>query len=148
MRNIVIVGAGPGLGLSLAKKFGVNGFRVAVISRNPEKLSMIISELKKLNIEAQSFVADVTDLAALKQVIQAIIKEFGSIDVLEFSPYAGWDKFTHVLETTPQSVLEQINSYLLPAVLSVNEVLPNMIHRGSGAILLPLVFLLCSLCLL
>lgn len=54
MRNIVIVGAGPGLGLSLAKKFGVNGFRVAVISRNPEKLSMIISELKKLNIEAQS----------------------------------------------------------------------------------------------
>ncbi|MEK4475021.1 SDR family NAD(P)-dependent oxidoreductase [Paenibacillus sp. FSL R7-0048] len=135
MRNIVIVGAGPGLGLSLAKKFGVNGFRVAVISRNPEKLSMIISELKKLNIEAQSFVADVTDLAALKQVFQAIIKEFSSIDVLEFSPYAGWDKFTHVLETTPQSVLEQINSYLLPAVLSVNEVLPNMIHRGSGAIL-------------
>lgn len=144
MKNIVIVGAGPGLGLSLAKKFGVNGFRVAVISRNPEKLSMIISELKKLNIEAQSFVADVTDLAALKQVFQAIIKEFGSIDVLEFSPYAGWDKFTHVLETTPQSVLEQINSYLLPAVLSVNEVLPDMIHRGSGAILLPLVFLLCS----
>ncbi|WP_340003451.1 SDR family NAD(P)-dependent oxidoreductase [Paenibacillus sp. FSL K6-0276] len=96
---------------------------------------MIISELKKLNIEAQSFVADVTDLAALKQAFQAIIKELGSIDVLEFSPYAGWDKFTHVLETTPQSVLEQINSYLLLAVLSVNEVLPEMINRGSGAIL-------------
>jgi len=52
---------------------------------------MIISELIKLNIEAQSFVADVTDLAALKQAFQAIIKELGSIDVLEFSPYAGWD---------------------------------------------------------
>ncbi|MNO43118.1 2,3-dihydro-2,3-dihydroxybenzoate dehydrogenase [compost metagenome] len=133
MKNIVIVGAGPGLGLSLAKKFGDHGFRIALISRNPEKLSMIISELEKLNIEAQSFVADVTDLAALKQALQAIIKELGSIDVLEFSPYAGWDKFTHVLETTPQSVLEQINSYLLPAVLSVNEVLPDMINRGSGA---------------
>lgn len=35
----------------------------------------------------------------------------------------------------PQSVLEQINSYLLPAVLSVNEVLPDMINNGSGAIL-------------
>jgi short-subunit dehydrogenase len=40
-----------------------------------------------------------------------------------------------VLETTPESVLEQIHSYLLPAVLSVNEVLPEMINNGSGAIL-------------
>jgi NAD(P)-dependent dehydrogenase (short-subunit alcohol dehydrogenase family) len=135
MKTIAIIGAGPGLGLSLAKKFGENGFRVAAISRNPDKLSIIVNELGELNIEAQSFVADVTDLAALKKTFQAVKQKFGSIDVLEFSPYSGWDKFTNVLETTPQSVLEQINSYLLPAVLSVNEVLPEMINNGSGAIL-------------
>lgn len=135
MKTVVIVGAGPGLGLSLAKKFGENGFRVAAIARNPEKLSIIVSELRQLNIEAQSFVADISDLAALKQAIQAVKNEFGSIDVLEFSPYAGSDNFTNVLETTPESVLEHINSYLLPAVLSVNEVLPDMINNGSGAIL-------------
>ncbi|MEK3683714.1 hypothetical protein [Paenibacillus sp. FSL R10-2736] len=33
MRTIVIVGAGPGLGLSLAKKFGENGFRIAVTEK-------------------------------------------------------------------------------------------------------------------
>lgn len=71
MKTIAIVGAGPGLGLSLAKKFGEKGFRVAVISRNPDKLSIILKKLRELNIEAQSFVADVTDLAALKQAIQA-----------------------------------------------------------------------------
>lgn len=135
MKTIVIVGAGPGLGLSLAKKFGRNGFRVAAIARSPEKLSLIVRELRALNVEAQSFIADVTDLAELKRAIQAAKNEFGSIDVLEFSPYAGWDTFTSVLETTPQSVSEQINSYLLPAVLSVNEVLPEMIKNGSGAIL-------------
>lgn len=135
MKTIVIVGAGPGLGLSLAKKFGQNGFKVAAISRNPEKLSLIIQELTKLNIEAKSFVADVADLPSLKNAILAVKEEFGSIDVLEFSPYAGWDKFTNVLDTTPENVLEQINSYLLPAVLSVNEVLPDMLNNGSGAIL-------------
>lgn len=135
MKTIAIVGAGPGLGLSLAKKFGENGFRVAAIARNPEKLAIIESELRKLNIESQSFIADVSDLTALQQSIQAVKIEFGSIDVLEFSPYAGWNIFTSVLKTTPQSVLEQINSYLLPAVLSVNEVLPDMIDNGSGAIL-------------
>jgi short-subunit dehydrogenase len=55
--------------------------------------------------------------------------------VLEFSPCAGWGKFTNVLETTPESVLDQVNSYLLPAVLSVNEVLPDMINNRSGALL-------------
>ncbi|WP_042162477.1 SDR family NAD(P)-dependent oxidoreductase [Paenibacillus gorillae] len=135
MKTIAIIGAGPGLGLSIAKKFGENGFRVAAIARNPEKLTAIVNELKELNIEAQSFIADVTDLAALRQAIQAVKQQYGTIDVLEFSPYGGWDKFTSVLETTPASVLEQINSYLLPAVLSVNEVLPEMINNGSGALL-------------
>ncbi len=135
MKTVAIIGAGPGLGLSLAKKFGEKGFRIAVISRNSEKLSIIVSELKELNIEVKSYVADVTDLVALKQAIQAIKKDFGSIDVLEFSPYAGWGTFTNVLETTPESVVEQVNSYLLPAVLSVNEVLPDMMNNGSGAIL-------------
>ncbi|WP_337099896.1 SDR family NAD(P)-dependent oxidoreductase [Paenibacillus sp. YIM B09110] len=135
MKTIAIIGAGPGLGLSLAKKFGSKGFIVAAISRNPEKLSAIVSELKALNIEAKSYVADVTDLAALKQALQAVKKDFGTIDVLEFSPYAGWNTFTHVLKTTPESVLDQINSYLLPAVLSVNEVLPDMLNNSSGAIL-------------
>lgn len=135
MKTIVIVGAGPGLGLSLAKKFGENGFRVAVISRNAGKLAMIVSELEQLHIEAQAFAADVTDLSSLQRALRAAKEAFGPIDVLEFSPYAGWATFTSVLETTPQSTLEQINSYLLPAILSVNEVLPDMMSSRSGAIL-------------
>lgn len=135
MKTVAIIGAGPGLGLSIAKKFGANGFRVAAIARNPEKLALIVKELSELNIEARAFEADVTDLDGLKQALQAAKEAFGSIDVLEFSPYAGWDKFTSVLDTTPQSVSEQMNSYLLPAVLSVNEVLPDMMKNGSGAIL-------------
>ncbi|MDQ8736587.1 SDR family NAD(P)-dependent oxidoreductase [Paenibacillus sp. LHD-38] len=135
MKTIAIIGAGPGLGLSLAKKFGENGFKVAAISRNPEKLEMIVNELIKLNIEVRSYAADVTDLTALKHALLAAKQDFGRIDVLEFSPYAGWTTFTNVLETTPESIMEQVNSYLLPAVLSVNEVLPDMLNNRSGAIL-------------
>ncbi|WCM61188.1 SDR family NAD(P)-dependent oxidoreductase [Paenibacillus polymyxa] len=135
MKTIAIIGAGLGLGLSIAKKFGAQGFKVALVSRNPEKLEIITNELKSLNIIARSYVADITDLNALKQALLAAKKDLGSIDVLEFSPYAGWSNFTAILETTPASVLEQVNSIVLPAVLSVNEVLPDMISNGSGAIL-------------
>ncbi|WP_040948985.1 SDR family NAD(P)-dependent oxidoreductase [Gorillibacterium massiliense] len=135
MKTIAIIGAGPGLGLSLAKKFGKNGFRVAAVARNPEKLAFIVNELNKHNIEAKSYVADIRDLTALKQALNDVKQDFGRIDVLEFSPYAGLEIFRHVLETTPANVLEQVNGHLLPAILSVNEVLPDMMNNGSGAIL-------------
>lgn len=135
MKTIAVIGAGLGLGLSIAKRFGAQGFKVALVSRNPEKLEIITNELTSLNIIAHSYVADITDLNALKQALLAAKKDLGSIDVLEFSPYAGWSNFTDILETTPASVLEQVNSIVLPAVLSVNEVLPDMISNGSGAIL-------------
>lgn len=38
MPTIAIVGAGPGLGLSIAKVFGGHGFEVALVSRNKDKL--------------------------------------------------------------------------------------------------------------
>jgi short-subunit dehydrogenase len=49
-KTIAIMGAGPGLGLSIAKKFGANGFQVALISRNADKLNTLVEELRSLNI--------------------------------------------------------------------------------------------------
>lgn len=135
MKTLVIVGAGTGLGLSIAKKFGAEGFRVATISRNAEKLKVIQENLSNLNIETKTYIADITDLEELKKSIQTIKIEFGSIDVIEFSPYAKEDKFTNILETTPDSVSEMLKTYLFPSIQLVNEVLPDMINKGEGAIL-------------
>lgn len=135
MKTLVIVGAGTGLGLSIAKKFGAEGFRVATISRNAEKLKVIQEDLSNLNIETKNYIADITDLKELKKSIQTIKIEFGSIDVIEFSPYAKEDKFTNILETTPDSVSEMLKTYLFPSIQLVNEVLPDMINKGEGAIL-------------
>lgn len=40
-KNIIIIGAGPKLGFAIAKKFGENGFRVGLISRNEESLNLL-----------------------------------------------------------------------------------------------------------
>ena len=44
----VIIGAGPGLGLSLGKVFGKNGFTPVLVSRSEEKLAKLVSDLKEL----------------------------------------------------------------------------------------------------
>ncbi len=45
MPVIAVVGAGPGLGLSIARRFGREGFAVALISRTPANLDRLAAEL-------------------------------------------------------------------------------------------------------
>lgn len=50
-KTIFIVGAGKGLGTSLGKKFGANGFRVVLIARNAESLNRYAQEFQAEGIE-------------------------------------------------------------------------------------------------
>lgn len=63
----VIIGAGPGLGLSLGKVFGKNGFTPVLVSRSEEKLGKLVSDLKELGIDAFTETADASDTASLKK---------------------------------------------------------------------------------
>lgn len=134
-KTIAIIGAGPGLGLSLAKKFGSNDFNVALVSRNENTLIPMVEELTALNINTKYYVADVRDLEKLGSTMEEIEKEFGQINVVEFSPYAGPQVFRHALTMEIEDVKDQYETQVLPAVKLVQKVLPSMRKNKSGAIL-------------
>ncbi|MBE0344284.1 SDR family NAD(P)-dependent oxidoreductase, partial [Paenibacillus sp. 28ISP30-2] len=79
MKTLVIVGAGPGLGQSLARKFGKNGFQIALISRNQSKLVDLVLELEEQNIAAAGFATDLYSKEQLEGAFAAIKEKFGSI---------------------------------------------------------------------
>jgi len=54
MPVIAIIGAGPGLGVEIARAFGAKGFTVALIARNATKLDLLATELQDEGIEAKS----------------------------------------------------------------------------------------------
>ncbi|MNW38801.1 Diacetyl reductase [(S)-acetoin forming] [compost metagenome] len=135
MKTIVIVGAGPGLGLSLAKTFGRHGFRIAMISRTQEKLDQYADKLNDLGIEAQGFAADITNKMQLTRAFQQIRNTYGTIDVVEFSPHSGSVPVTPVLEITDESVLQIFDNVVIGAVNTARQVIPEMIERGAGALL-------------
>lgn len=58
---IAVVGAGPGLGRAIARRFGSAGHPVALVSRNRDKLAAIAVSLRGEGITAGVFPADVTD---------------------------------------------------------------------------------------
>jgi NAD(P)-dependent dehydrogenase (short-subunit alcohol dehydrogenase family) len=137
MGTIAIVGMGPLLGLGLAKRFGREGFKVAMISRNQEALSKFEAQLKPLGIEAAGFAADVSDPAQIERAFAAIRGRFGDIDILEFSP-TNWNKgdyqSTVALATTVESAKLDFDLLVLGAIACARQVFPQMVERKSGAI--------------
>ncbi|MCM3506503.1 SDR family NAD(P)-dependent oxidoreductase [Curtobacterium sp. ODYSSEY 48 V2] len=138
MPTIAIVGAGPGLGLAIARTFGKEGFSVALVSRTQAKLDQLAAQLESEGITAKGFTADVLDRPSLTAALQAVKEHFGSIDVLEYSPAdtaGGVFETVDVRHTTPENVQPQVEYYLYGAMTATAAVLPEMLDAGSGTII-------------
>jgi NADP-dependent 3-hydroxy acid dehydrogenase YdfG len=133
-KTLAIVGAGAGLGLSLAKRFGAAGFHVALVARNPDKLDQLVAELRDLGVTARPYVADVTDRAGLAAALAQVEADFGAIDVLEYSPVPGVMPVS-AAETTPESILDVFEPQVLGGVTAASAVLPGMRARKDGTLL-------------
>lgn len=133
---IAILGAGPGLGMSMARRFGREGFAVALVSRTGTRHAGYRAELAADGIESRSYAADVTDPAQIRDVLARIESDLGEIDTLYYGP-AGTD-FSAGIVPLPQAdaaaVRAPFESALLPAVDLVAAVLPPMLQRGDGAL--------------
>ncbi|MFD5141505.1 SDR family NAD(P)-dependent oxidoreductase [Streptomyces sp. NPDC058378] len=69
MPSIAIVGAGPGMGLAIARTFGSQGFDVALIARNRDKLNDLAGRLDAEGITAAAFPAEGRACAADYRVV-------------------------------------------------------------------------------
>ncbi|WP_350275586.1 SDR family NAD(P)-dependent oxidoreductase [Kribbella sp. HUAS MG21] len=118
MPTIAIVGAGPGLGLSIDQLAG---------------------ELTAAGIEAAGFAADVMDAVSIAAAFGRIKDRFGTIDVLEYSPapHNPVPGLTNPgpLEVTVGNLQPQLDYYLYGGLAATDQVLPEMLERGSGTVL-------------
>lgn len=135
VKTLVVVGAGPGLGMGVARAFGRQGFQVGLIARTKEKLDALVGELAELGVTAAAFPADIRDRDALTSALTAARDRLGPIDVLEYSP-SPTGPITHATQTTVDSVTAQWELHVLGAVTAVGQVLPEMLARGDGTLLL------------
>ncbi len=135
MKTLVIVGAGKGLGLSIAKRFGREDFQIALVARNAQKLQSMVEELNGNGIEASYFTADIYKKEQIEKAFADIRVKYGKIDVVEFSPLAGNYPPASVLQLTAENVKDYFQGLVVSAINIVNNVIPDMIERGEGALL-------------
>ncbi|GEP28002.1 SDR family NAD(P)-dependent oxidoreductase [Cryobacterium levicorallinum] len=136
MPVIAIIGAGPGLGAAVARRFGREGFSLALISRNQSKLDAMAAELTDAGFTASGYAADVRTPASLEAALARAAAELGPITALQYSPLPSRDYLKSVLEMTPELALEALQFSALGLIHAVRTVLPGMRLAGSGSIIL------------
>ncbi|ONH29912.1 SDR family NAD(P)-dependent oxidoreductase [Pseudofrankia asymbiotica] len=134
--TLVVLGAGPGLGMSVARRFGAAGYAVGLISRGTDRHDDYLADLGRAGVRAFATAADARDPGQLHRALDETQAALGAVDVLYCGPGAD-DPAAYpveILQTQPGDVLEAVAAAVSPAIEATNRLLPAMIRRGAGAL--------------
>ncbi len=129
----LITGTNSGVGLSTAVELAKAGHTVIATMRNLAKGQALQDAAAEAGVQVQTAALDVTDAAAVKHVVAAVVAEHGAIDVLVNNAGASY-----------VGTLEQISDENLAWMMDVNftgvarltrEVLPHMRGNGGGRVI-------------
>jgi NADP-dependent 3-hydroxy acid dehydrogenase YdfG len=133
-KAIVVVGFGPGISTSVARKFGSEGFSVALIARNEERLASGVEALKAKGITAAAFPADAGNPAAIREAIAKARKELGPISVMQWNAHGG-NEARDLVIADPAVVLGVFDIAIVGLLAAIQEVLPDLREAKEGAVL-------------
>ena len=129
-KTVMITGASSGIGRGLAWELSKRGAKVGLIARRAAALGELVREIETANGKAIALPADVMDAESLSAAATKLRSAFGPIDVLIAN--AGVGATVDGAELKGSTVAGVINVNVLGAANSVEAVVPEMVKRGSG----------------
>jgi NADP-dependent 3-hydroxy acid dehydrogenase YdfG len=132
-KTLVVAGYGPGISKAVAEKFGAQGFQLALVARNPERLSAAAKDLTHRGVYAEAFPTDLADSVAVQASLGKIHDKFGPVTVLHWNAYGGG---AGDLLTAPIAELRAL--FDLPVtslVAAVQALLPDLRAQEEAAVL-------------
>ncbi len=130
----IIVGAGPGLGLALARRFAREGFALALVARREDTLAQLGAQLGHLGPRLKTYAADATDADTVAAVCAAVERDLGEPSVLVYN--AGSYRPGGIADITPEDFEAAWKTGCLGAFLFAHRLLPAMAAAGHGTVLL------------
>jgi NAD(P)-dependent dehydrogenase (short-subunit alcohol dehydrogenase family) len=134
-KNILITGAGRGIGKRLAMGFAQAGARVGLLARSQAELDLAKLEIEQAGGNALRLRADVRDLEQVQAAVDRMKVVFGGVDVL-IAAAGVQGPIGPLLSTRPKVWNETIEINLLGTVNSCRAALPPMVEKRSGKIIL------------
>uniref|UniRef100_A0A5B6ZRU5 Putative 3-ketodihydrosphingosine reductase-like n=1 Tax=Davidia involucrata TaxID=16924 RepID=A0A5B6ZRU5_DAVIN len=131
-----IVGVGPNLGRSIARKFAHEGYTVAILARDLGRLSRFADEIAREE-KAQVFAIriDCSDSRSVREAFEGVLS-LGFVEVLVYNAYQPvyWPP-TNFTDIRVDSFEKSLAVSTVGAFHCAQQVLPGMVDRGRGTIL-------------
>jgi len=131
-RVALVTGAAQGMGRAIALAFASSGARVAVNDLQPEACEALATEIRRRGGLSLPVPGDVAQARDVQGIVEATIREFGSIDILVNN--AGILRRTRFGDVTEEEWDEVCDVNLKGTFLCSKAVFPAMKSRGSGRI--------------
>jgi NAD(P)-dependent dehydrogenase (short-subunit alcohol dehydrogenase family) len=120
----VVLGAGPGLGLSVARRFARGGYAVTLVGQSAEQMGPLAQALRDEGFDAEADGVDLTDADDVTRLITGIGERRGRIDVLHFNPSAF--RQVDALHLTTAQLFEDLAVGVAPVLPAVQAAKPFM----------------------
>jgi len=130
----VVTGGSSGIGKACVKEFAEKNAAVAVLDRDAALGRETVAELARQGGKAEFFEVDVSSRAQVEAVVPKIVSAFGGVDILVSN--AGIQRYGTVTTTSEDEWDEVMNINLKGAFLMSKYVVPQMIERGGGSIVI------------
>ncbi|KAL3592102.1 hypothetical protein D5086_010742 [Populus alba] len=132
-----IVGVGPKLGRTIARKFAHEGYTVAILARDLGRLSRFADEIAREE-KSQVFAIriDCSDSRSVREAFEGVLS-LGFVEVLVYNAYqpAVHRQPTNFTNIPADSFEKSLAVSSVGAFLCAQQVLPGMVERGKGTIL-------------
>jgi NADP-dependent 3-hydroxy acid dehydrogenase YdfG len=132
-KTIVVGGFGPGISTAVAARFGKEGFSVALVARNAERLQAGVKSLETHGIRASAFPADLADPAAIEALIGRVRAQLGPITVLHWNAYAGVGG--DLLSAKPAEIRSVFDIPVVGLLTALQASLPDLRAQKESALL-------------
>ena len=128
-----VIGAGPGIGIAVAKGFGSAGYRVAMVARNADNVLKLAAELGTAGVEARGFGGDAGSEDSLRKTFGDIHQSLGPTAVLVYNAFGTHQASASELPASQLMADLQVN--VLGALVSAQSVIGAMKAARRGTIL-------------
>ncbi len=130
--TIIVCGHGPGISDAVARKFGREGFSVAIVARNATRLAAAAAKLAEAGIHVKAFPAHLGGPEEVRALVREVRKVMGPITAVHWNAYGG---AAGDLTTAPTAELEAVLDVSVHGLLAaVQEALPDL-KEQKGALL-------------